>query len=419
MFTPPAIPLFELKNQETLGGLFASVRYIYDLTCDHAEALNLKVTRDVPLEQLVPSKYLPPTSWQQNPAQKGGSDVFPASLPSSETLSNGAAIPSHEVYFTRMKELLFSNEDAFRFLQKLTPLPDHPPVRLVQFRKFWDNLAVMAQYWDTSLDNDTSLAPTQADRDCMDVDSVRSEANREDRDIMDDTMLTTNTKTYTGRRIGTGRDMPEQYRDETVRTFVETVAWAFGCRVERPRVLPKLKMQNLFLPVRQTGVVYRSPKDRSRARHGFVEGPLIGIQCRGDTSFRANGDRQGEGKGELADLLREVGAMLLTAQERAREGQEEPKRGEGKWWAHTPRWGGGLGGEVCDPDEKIEDDATNSRKRMRKPSVTEAYKSMKPPLSTWDKRVTYMQIGREKGSEYDEVIDPCIYLALLPFSTTS
>jgi hypothetical protein len=48
----------------------------------------------------------------------------------------------------------------------------------------------------------------------------------------------------------------------------------------------------------------------------------------------------------VLDLAREVGVMLLLAQERAREGKEEIKPGEGKWWTSTPRWGGGPGGSM-------------------------------------------------------------------------
>jgi len=79
--------------------------------------------------------------------------------------------------------------------------------------------------------------------------------------------------------------------------------------------------------------------------------------CRVETNFhdeRKEDGKAGDGNSitEVAedqrktvlDLAREVGVMLLLAQERAREGKEPVKPGEGKWWTVTPRWGGGPGG---------------------------------------------------------------------------
>ena len=54
---------------------------------------------------------------------------------------------------------------------------------------------------------------------------------------------------------------------------------------------------------------------------------------------------------EMLDLMREVAAMLLLGQERAREGKSPTIPGQGKWYTTVPRWGGGPGGEiVCGGD---------------------------------------------------------------------
>ena len=49
---------------------------------------------------------------------------------------------------------------------------------------------------------------------------------------------------------------------------------------------------------------------------------------------------------ETLDLMREVAAMLLLGQERAREGKSPTIPGQGKWYTTVPRWGGGPGGEI-------------------------------------------------------------------------
>ena len=142
---------------------------------------------------------------------------------------------------------------------------------------------------------------------------------------------------YTGQRVGTGSAMPEAFRDETLRGFVEAAAWNFNCQVVVSQHPPRLAAGKLLLPVRQSMMVGRTPKDRSEARRGRVEGPVLLVQAR---------PPRAEGETEAIDLVREVGGMLLGAQERDREGCEEKAQGEGKWWTCTPRWGGGSGGPM-------------------------------------------------------------------------
>src|SRR5205085_7750470 len=74
------------------------------------------------------------------------------------------------------------------------------------------------------------------------------------------------------------------------------------------------------------------------ARRGVLEGPVLGILGRGVMGQWSDGPGP-ELEGECAeayDLLREVGAMLELAQERAREGKKEQRRSEerrvGKEW---------------------------------------------------------------------------------------
>lgn len=351
--------------------------------------------------------------------------MFPAPAVTSATLSNGFGVPGHEVFYARMKELIFGNDDVFRFINREPSLPGRAEAKVAQFRKFFEGILAMSEYWDTSLDNDPATRSKQSaspDNDAMDIDQQHSKAEALDPE--------NDKEPYTGRRIGTGRDMPRQYREDAVRSLVETIAWCFRCQLSAPRNQAKLKLKSMFVPVHQTALVYRPPQDRQLARQGFVEGPLMAIQSRAETVFRLAGEQQGEGQGEMVDLLREVGAMLLLAQERARDGKVEVAPGTDQWWATTPRWGGGPGGEMGSAEtantddappaqnedgELLEDDKASGRledKKRRKleksaqrksKRVPSGYHSLQAPASTWDKRTTYAQIGKEEGSEYDDV----------------
>lgn len=455
--TPVQLPLPPPRNvlglaahtAQEISALFLKIHKTGP-TIQHVQALNICSVAEVALEQLVPEDHLPPTSWQQDPTTIGGSNVFPAPLPSALTLSNGLLVPGHDVYFIRAKEILLDNEDAFRSVERKPPLPGRPMVRVAYFRHFWDALSQMADYWDTSLDECTSSA-ADAGQEAMDIDQLHSDANSAEGG---DAENGTKKQNYTGRRIGTGREMPARHRDDAVFAFVEAITSAFRCKVERPRTEPKIKLHNLFIPLPQIGNVYRYPKDSQQARRGVLEGPLMGIQCTNQTVFHRPEEPPGEGQGENANLLREVGVMLSIAHKRSREGQTEPDPSEGKWWVSKPRWGGGPGGEVGVSEEsqnakevepkspfvqelvdeskkpasepkppvrarggmdrlsrKQEPGSTKEdsegpakgRKRTKRSNAVENWKSLQPAPSSWDKNVVYKKIGKDKNATFDDV----------------
>jgi hypothetical protein len=268
------------------------------------------------------------------------------------------------------------------------------------FRKFWDNLQLMSMYWDTSHDVYEN-APSDPLPDVMDIDKLYAQikASEESRDGNPH-------QSYTGYRIGTGHDMPARFREDAVFSFVETVAFAFRCRAERPRIEPKVKLQNILIPLPQAGIVYRCPKDRNQAKRGVLEGPLMAIQCSNQTAFRRPEDVDGEGQGEISIILREIGLMLSVAQKRARAGRGEPEPGEGEWWATKPRWGGGSGGEFDRTENDHEDDREGSskgKKRPKRSNVLENWKNLQPGPSQWDKGVVHLQIGKDPNATGDDV----------------
>lgn len=455
--TPVKLPLH--PQRESLGLATHTAQEISELflkihktgpTIRHVQALNIRSVTESALEQLVPKDYLPSISWQQDPSTSGGSNVFPASLPVTPILSNGSPVPGHEVYFIRAKELLFDNQDAFRAIERKSALPGRPTIRVAHFRKFWDGLGQMADYWDTSLDEYTNNSAA-TDQEAMDIDQLRAVAYSAERGDAD---KDSKKPDYTGRRIGTGKDMPPRHRDDVVFAFVEAIASAFRCKIEKPRMEPKIKLHNLFIPLPQTGNVYRYPRDSQQARRGVLEGPLMGMQCTNQTVFCRAEEASGEGQGESANLLREVGVMLSIAHKRLRQGQTEPDSSEGKWWVSKPRWGGGPGGEIgvleesqdaqevepkpsslfvqelvderkkttSEPQPLIRrggndrfsrkqeprskedcEGSAKGRKRTKRSNAVESWKTLQPAQSTWDKNVVYKQIGKPKSATFDNV----------------
>lgn len=440
---------------------------------------------DVDVRRIFPedqTQSLPPLPWenevQNNPTNQPTTDQPPA------LTGNGTPYPSNERFEVLKNELSFDNDDAFREVVRLPLRQGRGHVRLTQSRKFWAGLQRMSEYWDTSLDHyfERPKTPEQLPADGVqahedqiqtDDDSSHSTSGLSgtamdvDKPQIHEVPTGSPSKKgarpsvamYTGRRLGAGSEMPDDIRDDTVRAFVEMVAWPFGCQVTVPITGPRLTIKTLLFPVRRSFQAVRCVRDRqgftgnkiSAPHNGIMEGPVLIAQCRSETSFRTAQDTPGFGTGEACDLLREVGGMLLAAQERAREGTAEQRPGEGKWWTMTPRFGGAAHDGVLDdhvnkghgtslPDTMLEESKPSSeepevesaRKRhkyehpfltalsrrpsaMRKLSSSEKWKIVQPGTSLWDKRMTYMQVGRAKESPFDDVC--CHYLALTATET--
>ncbi|KAI9777657.1 MAG: hypothetical protein M1816_004614 [Peltula sp. TS41687] len=404
---PPATPLdfpqyvpanhncpFTEGTAKDWYGHFATIQKPADVTGKHVDDLNLRVLRDQSLDDIVPSHpsdtatFLPDLRWD---VISDNIDDPTANSIVKQFLCNGREAPRPDVYRSRKAELAVDNEDAFRAVQRLAPQAGKQPMRPGYFYKFWQNLFLMSQYWDTSLDHE--YEERQGSFNDAGGTNEPSQPSRR----------------YTGRRTGTGRDMPDSFRDDTVKALVDTVTWLFGCQLSPPRMPPRLRMQSSFFSVRLSYSVFRTLLDRQQIRQGLVEGPVMGVQTRPETSFRLPEEPVGTGKGEALDLLRELGALLLLAQERAREGKSQKKPGEGKWYTSIPRWGGGPGGEVGNVtgngDEEIpkkEERKSGTKTRRRKNNAVEAYKKLHPGMGTWDSRVTYLAIGKDDESEVDD-----------------
>lgn len=447
------------SNSNGLYELLAKLKKPQDVSEDLVRALNLKIETDVKLSEIVPGgrlSSLPPYTWPESPERpETSAQAVQSGGPKPQPLGNGYPAPKKDRYDLLRREIMFENDDGFRAVARAEPRPGRPKLRVTHSRNLWSGLENVAQYWDTSLDNyidksdeeeksSSQEEAEEAEEHAKDPDKMDIDINSPTSDdvvkfgkvaIKDDQLTknpTTTTETdskkpkqvYTGRRIGTGSNMPEPMREDTLRGFMEMIAWPFGCQVHLPSLPPRLSVKSLLFPVRHNFTICRSPRDRREARGGVLEGPVLVVQCRGETAFQNRDDAGTNGRyAEICDLLRETMGMLLLAQERAREGVTETKPGEGKWWTTEPRWGGAPNeGPIGDgpensgkEDEKVSNGdaeldrmakrSKHSRRAApaRRLSMAEKWKLIQPGPSLWDRKMRYMKIGKEEDNQFDDV----------------
>ncbi|KAK4889977.1 hypothetical protein LTR27_011307 [Elasticomyces elasticus] len=240
---------------------------------------------------------------------------------------------------------------------------------------------------------------------------------------------------YKGRRTHTGSEMPDQFRINTVRAFVEAIVMPFQCTTTPPRVPPLVKFGKLHVPVAQTSAIYRQPTDRTRARQGRLEGPLVAVQVRPKTKFQDEAGQPLEAMVRL-DMVREIGGLLQIAQERRRSGREV-RSGEGQWWTTKPRWGGGSGYDAdTDTDTDGEAKATELAsiagevasgglvagdlgapdKVEKKPKIMARalpWKELRCGRGYWDPKIDYGAIGKDRTSASDVVCLTCAKIEIV------
>lgn len=252
-------------------------------------------------------------------------------------------------FLERLTELETENDAAFRVLNKRN-LPGVRPPRIATMRKFWAQLENLSHYWDASLDDYFQIPVSgrvgQGARVSFDADDAKTDeeaspsskspkrqrvdngqdvmlsgtattvdgSNDEGDDVVDtvmtddepsqteeegnDVLPTTEEAPqkrgmprYKGRRIGTGRDMPDRFRSDALLAFVEGCAWPFNSTVIPPRRTPVVRFMNLNIPIKQLACVYRLPNDGARRRAGWIQGPIIGLQGRPEIEFAGEKDK--------------------------------------------------------------------------------------------------------------------------------
>ncbi|KAL6898778.1 hypothetical protein GGI43DRAFT_423321 [Trichoderma evansii] len=366
-------------------------------------AIGLDLKLDVEAEELIPvpsfipdfekwDRLTPEEASEQNQAER-------------RPIRNGNLSPGCQVYVERRKELSNKNEDAFHTVRRLPPPKGKQQARLGNAYEFFRCLEFFTTYWDDpsqppSLPPSPELAPAE-----------NGEASTTD--------APPESSRYEATRTSDGCSMPPEYRQNLISAFIKLVAYDFGCNVSMARYEPRLHLSSpeghpsprkSYSPS-NCHFIFQSPTTRETARAGLVYGPLGTVSTRPGTNFTTPDIETAQS----TDLAREVLAALVTAQHRAREGKVETRFGEGQWWTSKPRWGGGTGGPIgreIDTDMPLGDkdalptdsDKARPAKKPRKTlSIYDAYRMVRPPSYTWDKKARYEAIGRQKGVDYDDI----------------
>ncbi|KAL9050148.1 MAG: hypothetical protein Q9162_006819 [Coniocarpon cinnabarinum] len=380
------------------------------------EALNVSVTGDVDLEDLIPDEsqstaHLPPLSWTKglDPLARRASLPVVHKNPHEHPLilCNGAKAPNQEDFARFARELSCSTEDGLRLIGRRKPRKGRTAPHINHYRDFWTKLEQVSQYWDTSLDDyyesDRSAPPSPT--------SPRSTLRRMSLFMTDKHAhqepppppSSQPAKMYKGLRKSSGAKMPDSYRSELVRAFVKNVVYIFHCQMNNPRKTPQLEVGKLLLPVTQTAVVWANPEDKNLVKRGVLDGPVLAVQARHETQFVKDQNTA------ALDLARECACLLLLAEERAREGKPRRVPGAGEWYATKPRWGGGPGGEFGEAEGNTDEHpavkrlTTRPGELPRRMTEEEIWKELKPNQGLWEPRMNYLAIGKDRSRREDSV----------------
>lgn len=370
-------------------------------------AIGLNLNLDATPEDLIPDpSYVPDfAQWDKLSLDQAREQ----NQSTRRTIRNGNLSPGCQTYLERKKELSYFNEDAFRTVRRIKPPRGVQPPRLGNAYEFFRCLEAFTSFWDDPT-QPPQLPPSP---EITPAESTASPEETKPEEVED----------YDGATVRTasGTSMPPDYRNNLISAFIKLVAYDFGCNVSPSRVEPRLHMSSpegshdhrkTFFP---SGClfVFQSPMTREAARAGVVYGPLAAVSARGTTDFTTP-DMQ---TAQSQDLAREVIAALITAQHRRREGKTEKRFGDGQWWTTEKRWGGGSGGPI---GREVEKDAiagdkdakpTNSdgvkmpvpKKPRKNMSIYDNYRMIRPPSSAWDRKAQYEAIGKQKGTDYDDI----------------
>lgn len=207
--------------------LFKQIRKLPDITPEHLECLNVSVEYDVPLGNFLPAY---PPHPHTTPSQ-------PESTATTAASSSPAYFPDEngegrrdKIFSERKKELELSNDLAFQALQRI-----RRDVKLGHFFRFYHSLELVVAYYNP--------------KDCA----------------------------FTG--------MPEKFREELVKNFIEPICWGYNTCLLSPRAAPKVQFQKTRFMTRLDLFGYVNPVLQAERKMGMVEGPLFAIQCRHEDHF--------------------------------------------------------------------------------------------------------------------------------------
>ncbi|GAB7347612.1 hypothetical protein MBLNU459_g4486t2 [Dothideomycetes sp. NU459] len=434
-------------NRPIFSRDYALLRRPSDLSPSHLYNLNIAVAPHSRIEDLIQRdsqgrSYLP--SLEDNA-------VAQTCVLADATTRNQTA------FQYRLAELKYDNDTCYRVVCR-APLPEgREKIRLANMRNFFTALEGMSEHWETngeyyfiegpggeiedngSLNGHSLMAADAASTENAIIESATQSIELAEPSSSDDAVppqdsLSSSSASssissrsslssdsddempmplYRGRRISCGSKMPWLYRSETIKGFLEAAAFNFGCKVSQPRQQPTLQWGDVRLPLRhQTFIVHHVPKDRQQARVGILEGPLMTCYVRAEfEAFGEGSDTQRQEKAR-ADLLKELGSLLYVAQERRREGRKE------RLWVKKPpkngHWFSEMASDGLEPQQDVAagvesvvdatcDAKADGRKAKKSKTKYSVWKEMNPQKPSWDPKMKYAAMGKDKDSEWDEV----------------
>jgi len=372
-YAPPFRPQrLDSTSSSSIRDRICHVRSFTEISDADLSRLNVKFDHDVDLSQLF------------------SGDQFP-----------NRPYPFDEDLDAMLNEISVDNQDAFREILRMEPLPGHTKPKLAYARNFFSSLEDMARYWDNSMDTyynvptdknisrkpsnavvaKTIKGPSELSKDI--TSSTKTDGNTDTGMAEADSAATDTKKSqttqvkevYKGYRFGNGEQLNPGTRVAMVKNLLKMVTHKFTCRDHEPMPAPREKL--VIRGVKVQSVQYhfciaRIPKDSKLGRARMVEGPLMAAHCREEVRFKqtpslasaeamlAGAALGGAGQaprkpatprspvsgpafvGERFDFFREIGCMLILAAQRAREGKSKDSySGADKWWVTEKRFGNG------------------------------------------------------------------------------
>lgn len=375
-------------------------------------AIGLDLVLDAAIQDIVPrSSCIPDFARWEELSQDSAQEQNEATR---HKLRNENLSPGCNVYLERKKELANANEDAFRTVRRLPAPKGTQQARLGNAYEFFRCLELFTGFWDDP--THPADMPPSPELSASEIAAASEEAERKA-----ELAAHAEDTTTASQRVAAGSAMPAEHRQSLISALIKLIAYDFGCSVSSARSEPRLQLSssNNSRKVRKTycpsncTFVFQSPMTREAARAGIVHGPVAAVSARNCVDFTTPDVETAQS----VDLAREIVAALIAAQHRSREGTDEKRFGQGKWWTTKPRWGGGTGGPIGREIEKyaLQGDTdvppadenglpTPVIKKAKKTmSIYDSYRMVRPPASTWDHKARYEAVGKHVGSNYDDI----------------
>ncbi|PWW77182.1 hypothetical protein C7212DRAFT_357029 [Tuber magnatum] len=297
-------------QERSFYSFFGKIKKATEVTPEHLNALGVSVEYNVPVEKLLP---------------RDGASFIPGD--------------DDKIFSERRRELLITNDDAVEALARR-----RRDIKLGHMYRFYQGVDLVKPYYPTEPPSDPPTPMSSGDEAGKNgkrkAEEVVAAGVVEKKGKPEERSTTAATPSESPRMDGEEDDgkfsMPEKFREELVKNFIEPICWGYGVRIYQslPRALPRVALQRSRFLVHMTNYVYLTPALPAEARSGLVEGPVMGVQVRHEIEFLkkvSNDSMDVDGEEEVGDVVgitREVAAALSLAQDR-RKGPKEGKP-EGK-----------------------------------------------------------------------------------------